>query len=369
MYLAHQVEMHNQKLRVVKPLRIVEEFKRYTENELNLLSEAQNANRFFAEIGHLVVIPHIYEEYSTKNVLVMDFIEGNKLDSKKYVKPFLDIFFRQIFEFGFFHADPHQGNVLVTPQGKLALIDFGIVGHLTQKQKTELVDMLISATQNDAERIVSSLLKIGLVTKDNINTDEFALDIENVLFKYKTDIKHIRIGLAFKEILEIANRYQVSPPKEFLLLSKCLLTVEGVCLELDPDINIVSFAKPYANKYFKKKIVPRDIKKEIARDLLGARDAISVLPSKLLKTIDRLESGEFKIHFEHNLEDSISTLNRTGNVISLGLIISAYLVSSTIFLINRIPPYIGDYSLIGVLGLTLSVFFSMVLIVHLERNS
>lgn len=367
-YLAHQIDLHNQKLKVIKPIRIIEEFKRYTQNELNLLHEAENAKRFEEQIGKIVKIPKIYDDISTRRILVMEYIDGEKLSEKKYLKQYLDCFFKQIFEFGFFHADPHHGNVLVTKDKKLAFLDFGIVGHLTEKQKSELVNMLISATEDEPQKIVSSLLKIGVVSKENIDLDEFALDIDDVLFKYKTNIKHIKIAKAFKEILEIANKYHVEPPKEFLLLSKCLLTLEGVALELDPDLNIVSFAKPYAKKYFEKKIMPKDIKKEIAKDLFSAREALVSLPTKLVKTIDRLESGDFKIHFEHNIESSISTINKTGNTISLGMIVSAYLIASTIFLVQGTPPYIGDYSLIGVLGLFFSLFFSIVLIVHLERN-
>jgi ubiquinone biosynthesis protein len=371
-YIAHQIETHNEKLKVIKPKRIVEEFKEYTKKELDLSCEADSAKRFGVEIGNLVKIPRIYDSLSTKRVLVMEYIKGEKLSGKAFVKPYLDCFFKQIFEFGFFHADPHQGNILITKVKRkdvLAFLDFGIVGRLTNKQKTEIVNILISAMEDDSQKIVSSLLKIGMVSKENINTDNFSLDIENVLFKYKTNLGQIKIGSAFKEILEIANKYHVQPPKEFLLLSKCMLTIEGVCLELDPDLNLVLFAKPYAKKYFEKRMMPKDIKKEIAKDIFSAREALTTLPSKLVKTIDRLESGDFKIHFEHNIENSISTINKTGNTIALGMIISAYIVASTLFLVNNIPPYVGDYSLIGVLGLFFSLFFSVVLMLHLERGN
>jgi len=283
-YFAHKLELHFQKAKVIRPVRIIEEFRRYTKNELDLTYEAQNAKRFLSQIGNLVVIPKVYDELCTKHVMVMDYIEGDKIKFSNNVKPcvkqLLDCFFTQIFEYGFFHADPHQGNILVTKNKKVALLDFGIVGHLTPKQKTELVNILIGVVDDESEKIVSSLLKIGFVSDDHINIDEFSLAIEDIIFKYKTNLKNVKIGNAFKEILEISNNFHVHPPKEFLLLAKCIITLEGVCLELDPDINLVSFAKPYAKKYFKSNIVPKDIKREFVKDLMSMKEAITVLPSK-----------------------------------------------------------------------------------------
>ena len=366
-YVAHEIDLHVPTLRQVKPKKIVELFREYTGHELDLRYEAQQARKFSALIGTKVKIPLIYDQYTTRRVLVMEYV-SNKPLTKAMLPALVDTFFDQIFTYGFFHADPHQGNVVVHNK-QIALLDFGIVGRLGVKQKEQIGVMLMGFAENDASKIVSALLRIGLVQEEKINTDALVSSVEDLLLRYRTvSIGDVRVGEVFRELLEISRRFDVEPPHEFLLLSKCLITLEGVVHTIDTSFHVFTYAKPYAKKLVKRTLLPRSLKQEIVKDALAIREAVSVLPAKLIKTIDRLESGEFRIHFEHNIEHAFATLDRVGNAISLGIIIAAYLIVSAIFLTNAIPPLYGSYSILGMVGLAISLVFSFALIWQLERK-
>lgn len=366
-YAAHELDAHVPSLQQAKPKKIVELFREYTSHELDLRYEAQQARKFSTLIGKKVKIPLIYEEHTTRRVLVMEYVAHRPL-TKAMLPALLDTFFDQIFTFGFFHADPHQGNVMLHGK-RIALLDFGIVGKLTARQKEQLGVMLMGFAENDASKIVSALLKIGIVQEELVDADALPSCVEDLLLKYRTlPLGTIRAGEVFRELLEISSRFSVTPPHQFLLLSKCIVTIEGVVDSIDPSFQVFRYAKRYAKRLVRRTLLPRSLKAELLKDALMLREAVSVLPTKLIRTIDRLESGEFRIHFEHNIEHAFSTIDRVGNAISIGIIVAAYLVVSALFLALDIPPLYGSYSLIGIVGLGISLVFSFILIWKLEQK-
>jgi len=321
---------------IVNPVEIVEEFDRYTEGELDFVHEAKNIDQFYKNFygNKNVKIPRVYWAYTTSRVLAMEYIDGMRLreisDLKQYnkkiiVKNIVDSVFKQIFDDGLFHADPHAGNILVLKGNRIAFIDFGIVGRLGDELRISMSNLTFAIVEGDLRKIAQELLNLGFAHAD-VNLGLFEQDIREGLEQYYgTPIQQLNFSEVLHKIMEIARKNKLKLPTNFVLLIKSLVTLEGVAAELDPSFNVVESVRPMIKKTIRKKFFD---KKNISRQAILVSteylNLIKTLPKNVIQMIKKLSEGKFTVEMEDtNIKKLTLEIDRSSNRISYGMIIAA----------------------------------------------
>ena len=268
MYFARLLQKNFPKIRQYEPVRIVEEFESWTQKELDFKLEAKNAVRFghnFAD-DPTVKIPKVFLELSTVKVLVTEFIDGVQLydlegirkmgvDFGKVLENGFNAVLRQVFEFGFFHADPHPGNIIVLKNGAVAFVDFGIIGHFDERLKNQAIDAMSGIVSQDADFVVDTLLEMGM----DGDVDKGALrdEIKQIIDPLKyLSLHEEKLSSAVEDIINVAMEHHIRIPASFVLFGKTMVTLEGIALKYDPDFPIIEKARPYIERLVMKRYAP-----------------------------------------------------------------------------------------------------------------
>ncbi|MCD6441884.1 MAG: AarF/ABC1/UbiB kinase family protein [Candidatus Marinimicrobia bacterium] len=364
------------------PAAILDEFDKSIHRELDFIQEGKNISRFkryFAD-DPTVFFPSYYSEYSTSNLLVMDYVDGIKasnidviekagLDRKEIAKRGTCLSFKQIFEFGFFHADPHSGNMMVLPGNVIAPLDFGMVGQIDEVTIDHLGDLIAGGIRKDIRRIVRALEHLGIID-DTVNVNALKADITKMIYDYYgVPLKELQLNILMNEFYEIIQSYRLTLPVHLSLALKALLTAEGLGRLLYPEFDAVSELRPYLGKIIMRRYDPTRKFKEgliLIDDLALLAEE---LPKKTRIIINKAASGKFAIQFEHrNLEHLVDELGKSSNRLSAALIISALIIGSSFVIQAAIAPKLFGYPLIGVVGFLLASILGLKLIWDMFRN-
>lgn len=378
--VARFLESRVNDIRAYNPVGVIEEFAEAIQKELDFTKEAWNIERFKKnfELTDYIFIPKIYWDYTSRKVITMEYIEGEKIDRIGYLSTedrklicnrLASLSMKQIFEDGFFHADPHPGNILITKDLKIAYVDFGMMGRLNKKLMSQIAELLIGAIEVDEDRIVQAFLDIGIIN-DEVNIEQFKLDVYEVIDNYHgKSLKQIDIVKFLNEIFRVAIEHKIIMPSEFTLLIKALITIESICRELDQEFNIVEFAKPFVKKLIKDKISLKSILKESAYRLRDTNRHLMVLPSMLNDFFKKANSGKLKIDFQHKgLEEFLPQLNVMVNKLVMSIIIAALLVGSALVIQVDRGPFFYGFPVLGVLGFSFAVFLGLWLVFTIIRS-
>ncbi|ADL12254.1 ABC1 kinase family protein [Acetohalobium arabaticum] len=363
------------------PVEIASEFNRIIKKELDYQIEGRNTEKFnrnFADEEEIKV-PKIYWELSTKKLLVSEYIEGTKLsriksedidcDYKKIAQIGANSFMKQVLVDGFFHGDPHPGNVLITPEEKVAFIDFGIVGRIDKDTMEEIADLFLAVINRNIDKMVDKLLKLGMLTQ-KINRRALKRDMGELLDEYYgADLKEIDISRIINQMLNLAFKYRVQLPTDFILLGKALMTVEGIGRDLDPDFNVLAAAKPFAYQLLRKRFHPKRIFTEIFSDAKQLYHFLVHTPKQLERILKLLERQDFKIELRHiGLEELISKLDIITNRLSVSIIVSALIVGSSYIMQTDKGPTLFELPALGLGGYLLAGFFGLWLVISILRS-
>lgn len=341
---------------------MIEEFSDALINELDYTIEARNVER----IGKThkndanIKIPEIYWEYSTKNVMTMDFIKGipvnhfDKLDEMNINRSELadtlaKAIFQQIFEEGYFHGDPHPGNVSVLEDGTLVFLDFGMIGRLTSDLKNNFGSLLISLMRKDSSGIVKAIVKMGVVPSD-VSMRDLNREAEIMRDKYyDVPLAKLNFSEAVNDLFGISNKYKIKLPQDFTILAKTLLTLESVVSQLDPDFSIMDVAEPFGKALMLERYNPKNLLnfqidevQQLANELREVTENVHTF-SKGLKNqnlpieIDVKGRSQFSKHLDRVINRlSFSIVLLAFSIVMVGLIVgSAILGEGSI--IFRIP--------------------------------
>ena len=256
---------HHVKQNIVDPEEIFEEFKRYTENELDYLKEAYNIKRFYNNFKkeRKIKIPRVYDKFTTHRVLTMEFVEGvevrqilihpkkyKRFNRKKISELIVYSVMKQIFIDGFFHADPHPANVLVK-KDTIGFIDFGIVGKLDKELKEKMGLLFISLIHRDTNNLVKAFISLNLVDTD-VDVNNLKKDLSDTLGEYyDTSLDRIDMAELFFKSLRVAKKHKIKVSRDFVLLGKALVTLQGVGIEFSPGFNLVQETHPFIEKLYK----------------------------------------------------------------------------------------------------------------------
>jgi len=279
--LAKLAEKYIEESKLYNPVEIVDEFRKAILKEIDFNTEANNIDRFRRNFkgDDTVYIPKVFHDLSTKRILIIEKIEGIKvtdvekieksgLDRKKIAINGANAVLKQIFVDGFFHADPHPGNIFVLDNNRIAFLDFGMVGRIDEETKSQFANILQAIIERDASTIIESFIALGMVEED-MDIKKLELDVADLIDRYyEVPLKELRMERLVGEIINVVSENRIKVPPNLYLLAKTLITVESIGRELDPDFNMITKIRPFVKKLFWHKYNPKLITKEIQKTIL-----------------------------------------------------------------------------------------------------
>ncbi|MDR2945550.1 MAG: AarF/ABC1/UbiB kinase family protein [Candidatus Adiutrix sp.] len=364
--LAALVEKHLPALASARPSAMVAEFGRALTAELDFTIEAVNLERFgrFYAANPKVKIPKIYRSLCNDRVLVMERVEGLKFNDAEGLKAAgydlrelarfgAEVVFEQIMTFGFFHGDPHPGNLLVQPGPRIALLDFGLVGRLNRHTRDILLDMTVGMVRRRPRAVTHALLKLVNVEGD-APPDRERLEVEVDLFMEATlgrPLKEVNLGRLLNDMMSVAAQYQLSLPSDLLLLIKALVQVEGLGYKLDPEFDLADVARPFVIGQYRRRFSPGHWFKRFGDSLADLKDFLEMLPGDLKPLYHMLRSGRFKIDFIlDGMDDLRQTVDRASYRLSFAVVLASLVIGSSVVIHADIPPKWHDLPVLGLVG-------------------
>ncbi|MBL7075294.1 2-polyprenylphenol 6-hydroxylase [candidate division KSB1 bacterium] len=381
--LAVLVERRIPESELYNPVAIVEEFAKTIRRELDFIQEGRNIDRFRRNFAgdDTIYVPKVYWELATDRVLTMEYIDGIKaseiekleaagLDRKIIAVNGAQAILKQVFEHGFFHADPHPGNIFVLENNVIAPLDYGMMGRLDDEMREEVGNLLSGIVHKDADRIISAFRHIGII-EDVSDVRALRRDILDFLDRYyQVPLNQINIGIVINEAMEIVRRHRIKIPSDLTLMGKALATEEGIGRELDPDFDMISLAKPYVQEIMVRKLDPRRYLKDYASTLDEFNRLFKILPLEIRAIITKIKKGELSIKFEHRgLDHLISELDKSSNRLSFSMIIAALIIGSSLIVQLDKGPLVFGFPAIGIVGYLIAAVLGLWLIIAIMRSA
>jgi len=341
---ARFVESRSERARRVNLAGVAEEFAQALRGELDYTTEGRSADRFrrhFAGDAR-VRLAKVYWPLTTKRVLVSEELVGIKINdvvrlrAENYDLPAIarmgtEIYMQQIFEDGFFHADPHPANLFVVGQ-QIALIDFGTVGYLTDQLKDQLVDLLVALVRNDTDGVTRFMVRVGGNTR--INEPELRRDVQRFMMRfYGRSLNEISVNDFLSEVFRLANNHRIQMPADFALLGRTLAILEGVTRQLDPNIVLVEIAQPFASKLVRERYAPDKIGNNLLRTLRETNTLVESMPRRVDQFLTRVERDELSLNLKlTNVERMAEQLDVVVNRLAFSLVVGASIVGSALLI-------------------------------------
>jgi len=382
LHLATLMERHVEELALHRPVKIVEEFARTLEKEIDYSIEAASTERFALQFldDPNVYIPKVFRDVSTPRVLTTEYVDGIKvsetdrlhaagLDQKLITDRGADALLKQIFDHGFFQADPHPGNIFVLPGNVICLIDFGMIGTVNRKTRENFVDLIDGVVSRDSSRTAQVFLKLTLWDKEP-DLRLFESDVSDFMTKhlYKP-LKDIEIGKLLHQLLELASSHRLGIPPDIFFMLKALTTVEGVARSLDPNFDMITKAKPFIRKIMGDRYNPRRIAGDMIRLASGLMQFLEQFPKDMLVITRLIRQQKLTLNIDHQgLEKMRVTQDQTSNRLSFSIIIAALLIGSALIVISKTPPFFFGISLIGIIGFLAAAIMGIWLLVAILRK-
>jgi len=376
------VERRIPESRRYEPSGLVDEFARSIRHELDFVREGRNMDRFrkYFSGTPIIYIPKVYWELTTPKVLTIEYIDGIKitdiasldaagLDRKAIAINGANITLKEVFEFRFFHADPHPGNLFVCENNIIAPVDFGMTGTIEEDVADQMSGVFLAVLEKDVDGLVKNLRALG-VAEDVEDIRSFKIDVRDLVDRYYgLPLSKIEIGGVFRELMGIVQRYRLRLPHNFAMIGKALMITEGVGRALYPDFNILEIAKPYARRLLWKRYDPRRQLNEMRKTGAEALDFLKALPTDLKEIFAIIRKGKFTMLFEHRgLELLVDELDRSSNRISFAVVIAALIVGSSLIFQTRVGPTFFDYPIIGLAGFLLASILGIWLLIGIMRS-
>lgn len=283
----------------LKPKEVVAEFDQYLHDELDLMHEAANTSqlgRYFADSDKLI-IPHIYFDYCARNVLTMQWMDGTPISELETLKAKgialdklaqmgVEIFFTQVFKYGFFHADMHPGNIFVSDDGRYIALDFGIVGSLTDYDKHYLAINFLAFFNRDYYRVATAHIESGWVPKET-RAEDLAAAVRTVCEPiFNKPLAQISFGLVLLRLFETSRRFNVEVQPQLVLLQKTLLNIEGLGRQLDPNLDLWATAKPFLVKWMNEQVGFKALWRNIKKEAPDWGNILPSLPRRISEAFD-----------------------------------------------------------------------------------
>ncbi|MFQ3620957.1 MAG: AarF/UbiB family protein [Spirochaetales bacterium] len=380
---AHLLQGLFLKSEIINPLSIIEEFGRSLEREIDFWVEAAHMQRFadlFMDNPN-VYVPRVYKEFTTRKILVMERIQGIRVtdipaliaagnDPKKIARNGAAIVLEQVFRHGFFHADPHPGNMFVLENNRICFLDFGMMGVILPRHREIINEIMVAMIDRDERRMARGLLELAS-RKTLPNLDKLEYELYELIDLYgNRPIKDIHLGEFVQRLLHLLLSYHIPLPPGFFLLSKALVTIEGVGLQLDPDFNLLMQLEPIVRKMFRMEFGPDALLQEVRRHSLQIFSMLRNWPFDVKEIVEKLKEGRLILEVDaKNLIPFLKELDMVSNRLSFSIVLASLVVGSSIVINAKVPPLIaGSFSFIGVLGFLVAGIIGFWLLLSLWRR-
>lgn len=325
---------------------LVDEFAHITRLELNFYHEGKNAERLGRTFRNdeNIVIPQIHWNYTTVKVLTMDFMEGITLNKKEMllqkghlthniVEELTRAYLRQIMVEGFYHGDPHPGNIGVTDEGKLYFLDFGIAGHLNEEQQQHITLLLQAILEQETEQVLNMIIRLGAISPQ-ADRQELRIELERLQEIYfDLPLKELNLGRIMYELLEISFKLHLKLPREFTILAKTFLTLEGVVSELEPAFSIAELIEANRGLFLRYHYSGKRIKAGVYKNLKQYLNLLEILPANLTSIMEKVAGGEIYLKVKvSDLEFFLNSLNSMANRLSFSVVLGSMILGLCLLL-------------------------------------
>lgn len=374
-FLAELMEKHSPALRQYQPIATAKQFRFTILNEMNFGCEARNLEEFGGNFHDdpTVRFPAVYREFSSRRVLTMERLmgipvsdreglKGSGADLTEFARRAANAYLEMIFRDGFYHADPHAGNVLLMDGNVVGVLDGGMIGRIDEVLREEIEALLIAAMRPDPAELVDIVCRLGSVPP---HLDRAALrgELSSMLAEYAHQrIDQFDLGGALNRITSVVRAYHIVLPQGFVLLLKTLVMLEGTSQQVNPVFNLASLLKPYCRLAIQRRIDPRRVLQDVSRSLRDWRRLADSLPRDLGDIISRIRTENIEVHLEHRrLESTVERLVQ-------GILASALFVGSALILSSSVPPVVGGISLLGAAGCLASLVLAARLLRAIRKS-
>lgn len=362
-------------LKSFDPKGLVKNFEESILKELDFIHESINVQRFANNIqkdesDKTTHTLKVYREFTTKKVLALEYVQGIKIsdvgqlkakgfDTEAIAKKLALSYIKQVFQYGFFHADPHPGNIVVMPNGEVCFLDFGMMGSIMGRDIEMFGNLFISVKTEDVKGIIKALQQMSEVSviKD-MRALEFAINEFVQSYNINT-IHQNEMSTILMQLKDVIVVHGLKVPPHFFLLARSMVTIEGVIHHLNPKLDLLELARPYLYNAIKKEFNPLKLGKRILTGLYEFGSYMEDFPIDLKNAIRKINNGKVVVDLTHHgIDPMVHTINRVTRHIVMSLIIASLLVGSALFIIDKIEPFWWGYSRYGVIGVMIAAYLS-----------
>ncbi len=374
-YLAEKIERTFELGRILRVTNLVKEFERIIFRELDMLIEAGNIEKFAANFveDDEIYIPKVYWDRTTKSVLVMEHIDGIKMDQVEAIRAHgidpkevamigLRSFSRQLMKFGFFHADPHPGNTIVMYDGRVSLVDFGITGYLDDETMRQIANLFLGYAEHDYDMVMDALIDAGLINEETMDLASFRIDLKDMSEPfYGRSLQNISVRDVYDHLMVLVLKYRVVLPRNLLLLLKTFIQTEALGKILGSDASILEVTKPYAKALLQRGYDARSLLKNLGRDARTMGGYLKTMPKYATDIMRQTASGKLRLELQHSGFSPLDKQIEKGvNRLTVGMVIAASILAAALVLNSsqKVLEFTVDWwgrqtvSLTAVLGLS-----------------
>lgn len=390
-YLARLAERYIPSSRYLGPTGMVKEFRKHLRRELDFERERQNMDRFSSMFGRRdgLKVPATHPRYSTKRLLIMEYVDGTKVssflanpegqhkvtfDRAKIAERGAHFTLEQILIHGFFHADPHPGNLMILPGNTICYLDFGLMGRLHEEERDHLATAISGMVRRDGAKVTDAVLRLTRASR-TAEYEELVDEIQDLVDDYlDRALKDVNIAELFSDLITLVVAHGITVPTNLMMVAKALLTIEGVGMHLYPEFTLQPALEEASRKVVMHRLRPENIAREASTLGLEYLELIRDTPSDISGIARMLRTGQLTIGFRlRGLEPMRGTLDNIGYRLVFGLVLAALMISSALIIHAKLPPLWNDIPIIGLAGfgiagiLGLGFLFSLVAKVFRRR--
>ena len=381
-HLATLMERHLKAMEIHRPTRVVEEFARTLEMELDYTLEAAHAERFAAQFRdeRTVYVPRVYREATTRRILTMEYIDGIKaselerleeagLNRREIAHRGFDLILKQIFVHGFFHADPHPANVFILPDNIICYLDFGMMGRIGRQAREDFADLIMGIALRDEAKAARSLVALT-IPDENVDSSGLERDVAQFIDRYfYRPLKELEMGKLLQNLVEMTARYRLRILPDLFLMLKAFATEESLGTMLDPDFDAIKQAGPFIRRIQIDRLNPKRVAGDIFDSGSEFLHLLRDIPGEVREILRQARQGRIKIEFEHRgLEPALSTHDRVSNRIAFAIVLASLIIGSSLIVLSGVPPTWHQIPIIGLAGFVIAAIMGFWLLISILRR-
>jgi ubiquinone biosynthesis protein len=382
LHLAGLMERHVEEMEMHRPTRIVQEFARSLEREIDYTIEATHIERFAGDFldDDTIYVPKVFRDVTTERVLTMEYVQGIKAssverldqegyDRKEITRRGARLIMKQIFLNGFFHGDPHPGNVFILPDNVICYLDFGMMGRIGRQDREDFADFVMHVARRDERRMTESLLKLTLFDAE-VDRYELERDLADLADQHLYQaLRNVDFGRLLHQLMETLTKNGMALKPDLFLMMKAFSTVEGLGRLLDPDFELIKAAEPFVRQIQLNRLNPQRIAGDILHSGTELVHLLREIPGEVRGILRQTREGKVKIEFEHRgLDPILFTHDRTSNRIAFAIVLAALIIGSSLIVLSDIPPRWQEIPIIGLAGFVVAGLMGFWLLISILRR-